>query len=122
MFRKDSEYTRKEIHRQIGGGIQSCFLRHNGGVVGICFVPSKNPRAPSSIYVGRGSSKERAAEILASSRIVVPVFSKQEPNAWKHVGNFRAIAYSQNTSEVGSARAESGRKDIVGILHLSRVK
>jgi hypothetical protein len=71
--------------------------------------------------VGRGSSKERAAEILASSGDVVPVFSKQGTNAWKYVGNFRASAYSQSAADVELARNASGRKDVVGVLHLSKV-
>lgn len=120
MFREGDEYTRRQIHAKIGGGVQSCFLRQNGGVAGICFVPAKNPRAPRSIYVGRGPSKERAAELLASSGDVVPVFSKQASNAWRYIGNFRAKTYSEGGTEVQAARTESGRPDVVGVLHLSR--
>jgi hypothetical protein len=79
-----------------------------------------NPRAPEVIYVGSGPRKELAAASLAAQADGVPVFKKQNANAWCFIGNYKGTKHSQAASEIQNACQESGRKYIVGILRLLR--
>jgi hypothetical protein len=79
-----------------------------------------NPRAPAVIYVGRGPRKEKAAASLAAQAEAIPVFEKQESNAWRFIGTFKGTKYSQTATEIRAACRESGRVDVVGILRLLR--
>lgn len=119
LFRDGEIYTRAQISSLIGGSIQSCFLTREGGhVIGICFVPGKNPRAPDLIYVGRGPRKESAAAALINQAEAIPLFAKQGTNEWQFIGIYKGTKYSQSAADVDTARRQSGRQDVVGVLRL----
>ena len=94
MFQIGSTYSRNDIHAQVGGGMRSCLLTSKGNVVGICFIPEKNPQAPRVIMVGPGRHSEKAAQLLVTQAAAVPVFAKKEPKAYEHLGSFRGEGYS----------------------------
>lgn len=115
-------YTRSEIYSHVGGGLQSCLVRAAGAVVAVCFVPKKNPRGPREIFVGRGPSKQAAAEILANQAAAVPVFEKAGSGRWKFVGWYKGEQTKAGRNELEEANALSGRTDIVAILPLKAVR
>jgi hypothetical protein len=118
MFKIGSPYSRSEIHGQIGGGLQSCFLVSSRTVVGVCLRPDLNPHAPKIVLVGFGPQKEKAAETLYGQGTAVPVFMKVSVNRWTFRGMFTAVKCSSLNSDVSFHSEGSGRTDVSKVLWL----
>jgi hypothetical protein len=88
-FQRGESYTRIEIHRTLGGGLQDYLPHRDGRVVAACLSPDLNPDAPSIVLPGRGPEIQRWAEIFAKQRQLVPTFLKRGSNEWEYVGNYR---------------------------------
>lgn len=94
MFDIGSSYSRKDIHAQVGGGLRASLLTSRGNVVGICFIPERNPQAPRVILVGPGKQSEKAAQMLVAQASAVPVFAKRKASAYEHLGVFKGESYA----------------------------
>ena len=117
MFIQEQAYTRKEIHDQLGGSIQSYLPSVKGHVVCACINRKYNPDAPRVILVGTGKGIERDGAMLASQKQAVPVFIKLGTNAWIFHGHFRVKRSSQQRSEI--AKHQGGRdSDVTRIIYL----
>src|SRR5664279_2072633 len=92
MFTVGTEYTRAEIHEQVGGGVQAYLPTKGGKVVAACVTRELNPRAPQVILCGKGARIEPTGAHLASQSEPVPVFIKHGVNRWEFQGWFRAVA------------------------------
>lgn len=108
MFTIGTEYSRDDIHEQLGGS-KELFLPHKSGiVVAACLRIEKNPRAPSVILCGKGPQREAAAAMLVRQASAIPVFIKRD-GGWRYVGNYRPIASYTSGLEFESRIAGSGR-------------
>jgi len=110
-------YTRRQIHRLVGGGSLRSFLPgRDGRILAACIVPELNLRAPFKLDIARGPRIVAASELAARTRPVLPVFLKRSPRAWQYVGRFRVGRFSRSRAAV---REASGRRaDAIGILYL----
>lgn len=120
-FNKGQDYSRSDIHAQVGGSIQSYLPDVNGKIVAGCFRLDTNPDAPKVILPGNGPQIKRVAKLLASGKYAIPVFIKQAVNQWRFVGNFRVNRICDDPVEIRKQSQRSGRSDISGILYLSEV-
>jgi hypothetical protein len=109
-------YDRKEIHEQLGGGHQGCFLTQKRRVTGLCLVREKNPEAPFKVLVGTGKIKESAASWLSSHKGAVPMFLKQASNAWEYLGEFDFKDHVTDKSKLAEHIGKSNRKDVTSVL------
>ena len=109
MFNVGTEYTRAEIHEQVGGGVQPYLPTKGGKVVAACVTKELNPRAPRVILCGKGARIEPTGSILAAQSDPVPVFVKRSVNRWKFRGWFRAVASHTSGPRFESLVSGSGR-------------
>jgi len=113
-------YSRREIHRLVGGGDLQSYLPHaKGRILCGCFDPELNRRAPCEIDVGNGPKVLKCAQLLAREHNEIPVFLKRRSNGWEFVGRFRATGYSEDPPDSKSDRLR--RADAVAVLYLEKV-
>jgi hypothetical protein len=122
MFKLQSLYTRKQIHKLIGGDLQS-YLPHRGGrVVCGCFKTDNNPNAPKEILVGDRVNVVKYARVFAGQVEPIPVFIKQTVNQWKYIGNYQAVKYTEEPKEVSAKAKAAGRMGVAGVLYHQSAK
>ena|SRR5688572_28078778 len=109
-FKLGRSYTRREINRVLGGNLQHYLPYLGGRILCGCFVPKLNPDAPLVVLPGRGPSIEGTAEIFAKQTEPVPVFLKQQTNAWKYVGRFTVQRRVMDKRVIRSQERRTGRK------------
>lgn len=116
------DYTRAQISKVLGGGVQD-YLPHVGGqVVAGCFKKKVNPDAPTTVLPGTGVEIERWAEVFAAQSHPIPVFVKYKPNVWTYFGQFRCVNLDRDPARIESQKRRTGREDITMILTLERDK
>ncbi|MBX3030210.1 MAG: hypothetical protein KF809_08605 [Chloroflexi bacterium] len=121
MFDLGSRYTRQEIHREVGGDLQSYLPSRGGEIVAACLEPRKNPDAPTVILPGIGPGRERDATRLVAQGGAVPVFLKRGSKAWEYVGDHRVVRSSQDPAEIAAQGRRSGRADITRVIVMTEV-
>jgi len=109
MFKLGNEYTRDEIHAQLGGSTWSYLPTNRGVVVAACLTIEKNPQAPRIILCGVGPRIAPYGTLLWQKRSAVPVFMKRAVNRWQYVGVYRPVASYISGPEFERAIAGSGR-------------
>lgn len=109
MFEIGREYTRDEIHAQVGGSKQSYLPIKNGAVVAACLKPQVNPRAPQVILCGRGERIAPAGHLLASQQHAIPVFLKRGTSRWEYLGLFKAASSHTSGAQFEALIEGSGR-------------
>ncbi|WP_052464662.1 hypothetical protein [Geoalkalibacter subterraneus] len=119
-LQKGNSYTRTDINRILGGGIQEYLPHMDGQVVCACLKESMNPGIPDVILVGEGVNVVRYAKVFASQKQFVPVFIKRESNEWIYVGNYRVRNVNEEQGHVKALAAKAGRSDLVMVLYLER--
>ena len=117
LFQIHLNYTRQQIHDQLGGDLQSYLPHVDGQVVCGCFDPALNARAPFEIDLGTGRDIERYADRLYTQRTSVPVFLKRGTFEWEYVGDFVATDLSNNEDDLFPAKAFR-RQDARSVLYL----
>ena len=114
-------YTREEIHRLLGGNLQS-YLPHVGGrVVCGCFRVDLNPDAPGKVLVGDSEDVVKYAKVLAQQGEPIPVFIKKGPKRWEYVGDYLAVEYREDPEEVAQRAGDARRDELAGVLVLEPV-
>jgi hypothetical protein len=88
MFTAGHEYTRAEIHAQLGGSRISCLPMQGGVVVAACLTTVLNPRAPEVVLCGQGARTGPTSALFAHQRTPVRVFLKRAANRWVYRGRF----------------------------------
>jgi len=109
MFIVGSEYSRDDIHAQLGGSKQAYLPTQRGRVVAACLTRELNPQAPRVIICGRGPRIEYSGAVLSEQTTPIPVFLKKSPGHWVYQGNFRAVATFTAGSEFERHIVDSGR-------------
>lgn len=102
MFVIGRDYTRTEIHAQLGGSKVSCLPTRNGAIVAACLTAEFSPDAPRVVLCGQGPRTGPVSAMLARHRGPVPVFMKQGASRWQFRGAFKVTG-----SLVAGARFES---------------
>lgn len=108
-FSVGSEYTRNEIHAQVGGSKQSYLPTSGGKVVAACITKRLNPLAPNIILCGQGLIIASSGFQLAKQRDPIPVFVKLAVNRWQLQGCFRVQRSHSSGPEFQAAILGSGR-------------
>lgn len=113
-------YTRSEIHEIIGGGSKQSYLPQlKGKILGGCFDPKKNSRAPFEIDAGSGAKVLEGAKLLATGGYPIPVFLKRKSDKWEYVGDFICDGYSDKQEDLYPIKPR--RPDAVAVFYLTRV-
>src|SRR5258708_3300577 len=109
-------YTRNELSDFLGGSPQTYLPYKGHRVLYAALTRHKDPEAPTVILAGNKQQIAKSAGLLAQQAEPIPVFIKQQPNAWEYVGTYRVRCSSQNPDVLDEYRRRSGRSD-----QLSRV-
>lgn len=102
-------YTRDQIHAAVGGSTQSAIPTLNGTVVALCIKADLNAKAPREFLCGVGPVRIKAANLLASTKGKVPVFTKTNVNQWNYEGLFSVAASHRSGPRFDAMVAGSGR-------------
>ncbi len=102
-------YTRDQIHAAVGGSTQSAIPTLNGTVVALCIRADLNAKAPREFLCGVGPVRIKAANLLASTKGKVPVFTKTNVNQWNYEGLFSVAASHRSGPRFDAMVAGSGR-------------
>jgi hypothetical protein len=122
VFERGKQYSRKDIQRELGGGVMD-YLPHSGGaVVAGCFSKDLNPEAPTVILPGTGPEIERWGRVFAEQPDPVPVFIKQRSNVWHCMGYFRCVTLADDQATISEHAKRAGRTDVTMVLFLERDK
>lgn len=89
MFTAGCDYTRDEIHRQVGGSKVSCLPTVDGMVVAACLLTRLSPQAPAVVLCGQGVRTGPTSRLFARQQGALPVFIKQAAHRWRYHGLFR---------------------------------
>lgn len=109
VFKLGKTYTREELGYALGGNRQSYLPRKGDRVLFAAVTREDNPEAPRVILAGQGPEISKSAKCLARQPDAVPVFIKQQANAWEYVGHYRVISSSENPKILEEYRQQSGR-------------
>ena len=88
MFTINRDYTRAEIHAQLGGSTVSCLPTNNGAIVAACLSKKFSPQAPDVVLCGKGARTTPVSELFTRQTSAVPVFIKSASNRWQYRGQF----------------------------------
>ena len=120
MFSISEFYTRKQIHGELGGSVQSYLPTVKGHVVCACLTKNLNPDAPNIILVGNGPRIQQNAKLLCSQKESTPIFIKIKTNKWQYVGKYKVDSFSKSPEEIAVHSQKSYRKTITQIIYLSK--
>jgi hypothetical protein len=111
--------TTKEIAERTAGG-DSYIRTKEGEVMGLAITKKKNPKAPSIITVSKGPFIIKNAELLADTKIAVPVYLKLGTNQWLFKGKYKVSNYSLDEADIKKHHGSRQIDEIHGILFLEK--
>ncbi len=117
MFKIGEAYTRKQIHEQLGGSVQSFLPTVDGEVVCACLSRDMNPKAPHVVLVGNKPIVMKSAEQFSRQTTSIPVFIKEASNEWVCVGEYTVKKITRREDGI-SGYDLCGRDDIQMVLEL----
>ena len=109
MFIVGSEYTRDEIHAEVGGSKVSCLPTLGGRIVAACLSQKFSPAAPHVVLCGQGPRTGPVSKLLTITPGKFPVFIKQAAGRWEFRGNFRVDGSFSSGARFESFVSGSGR-------------
>ena len=118
MFTINCEYTRAEIHVQLGGSTVSCLPTNHGVIVAACLSKKFSPQAPDVVLCGEGARTSPVSDMFTQQTSAVPVFIKSASNRWQYRGRFvvdDSFAYGARFESfiAGTGRAVAGVSHVV---------
>ena len=117
MFTLGREYTRREIHAQLGGSVVSCLPTRNGAIVAACLSRTFSPRAPDVVLCGRGARTSVVSALFARQQIAIPVFLKSASSRWQYRGQFSVARSFSSGARFESFIVGSGRS-VASVSHV----
>ena len=111
--------TAKEVAKRTAGG-ESYIRTKEGKVMGLAITKKKNPKAPSIITVSNGPLIMKNAELLANTKIAVPVYIKLGTNQWLYKGKYKVSNYSLDKADIEEYHGSRQIDEIHGILFLEK--
>jgi len=121
VFTLGCEYTRGEIHAQLGGSVVSCLPTRNGAIVAACLSKAFSPRAPEVVLCGRGARTSPVSEQFARQQTVIPVFLKSAARRWQYQGRFAVAQSFSSGAQFESYIVGSGRS-VASVSHVVVLK
>ena len=109
MFRVGSQYTRDEIHLEVGGSKVSCLPTQRGRIVAACLSRKFSPAAPHVVLCGQGQRTSAVSKLLTIQAGQLPVFIKLAASRWEFRGNFRVEESFSSGARFKSFISGSGR-------------
>ena len=109
MFRVGSQYTRDEIHSEVGGSKVSCLPTQRGRIVAACLSRKFSPAAPHVVLCGQGPRTSAVSKLLTIQAGQLPVFIKLSASRWEFRGNFRVEEFFSSGARFESFISGSGR-------------
>lgn len=110
----------QELASRLAGG--DCYIRtKNGEVKGLAVTVRRNPEAPEVIIVGNKPNVRARAERFTESGKAVPLYIKQDVNAWAYRGEYRAKAFARDLATINAYCQHRSAESIAGILFLEEV-
>ena len=109
MFKIGRNYTRGEIHAQLGGSTVSCLPTRDGIIVAACLSKKFSPQAPGVVLCGKGTRTSPVSALFAAQKTVIPVFVKSASGRWQYQGRFFVARSFDTGAEFESLIAGSGR-------------
>ena len=109
MFMVGSQYTRNEIHAEVGGSKVSCLPTQGGRIVAACLSRKFSPAAPHVVLCGQGQRTGAVSKLLTIKPDKLPVFIKQAASRWEFRGNFRVDEFFSSGARFESFISGSGR-------------
>ena len=104
-----SEYTRAEIHANLGGSVVSCLPTRDGRIVAACLSKKFSPQAPEVVLCGRGMRTSAISELFTRQKTAIPVFIKSASSRWQYRGQFIVVKSFDAGSKFESLIVGSGR-------------
>ena len=121
MFIVGSQYTRDEIHAEVGGSKVSCLPTHGGRIVAACLSRKFSPAAPHVVLCGQGPRTGAVSKLLTIQAGELPVFIKRAASRWEFQGNFRVENFYSSGARFESFVSGSGRS-IVSVSYVVLLK
>jgi len=121
VFTLGFEYTRNEIHAQLGGSIVSCLPTRHGAIVAACLSKTFSPQAPEVVLCGRGARTSLVSAQFARLEIAIPVFLKSASSRWQYRGQFSVAQSFGSGPQFESYIVGSGRS-IANVSHVVVLK
>ena len=109
MFTVGRQYTRNEIHAEVGGSKVSCLPTQGGSIVAACLSQKFSPAAPHVVLCGQGKRTGAVSKLLTVQPGKLPVFIKRAANRWEFRGNFRVDESFSSGARFESFISGSGR-------------
>ena len=109
MFVIGNQYTRDEIHAELGGSKVACLPTHGGRIVAACLSPKFSPAAPHVVLCGQGQRTGAVSRLLTVKPDKLPVFIKRAASQWEFRGNFRVDESFSSGARFESFISGSGR-------------
>ena len=109
MFVVGSQYTRDEIHSEVGGSKVSCLPTQRGRIVAACLSRKFSPAAPHVVLCGQGPRTGAVSKLLTIQAGELPVFIKYAANQWEFHGNFQVEKSFNSGARFESFISGSGR-------------
>jgi hypothetical protein len=120
-FTPGQDYTRRQIHRQLGGSFLSYLPTVDSIVVCACLRTDLNRKAPEVIIVGHGSRIERAGELLSQQTTPIAVFVKRAVNRWTYRGMWKVRRSSQLPQDIDAESGTTRRGTVSRVIFMQRV-
>ena len=119
-------YSRRQIHAELGGDIVSYLPMRGGKVVCGCFkkTPKFNPEAPEVVTIGRGKGGkvEEAAIMVSRQHESIPIFLFRYNGAWEYIGDYRCTAYLTDPILCQQKMIENPARGLIyGVLYFEKV-
>ena len=109
MFVVGNQYTRDEIHSEVGGSKVSCLPTQRGRIVAACLSRKFSPAAPHVVLCGQGPRTSAVSKLLTIQAGELPVFIKRAASRWEFHGNFRVDESLSSGARFESFISGSGR-------------
>ena len=109
MFMVGRQYTRDEIHAEVGGSKVSCLPTQGGRIVAACLSQKFSPAAPHVVLCGQGPRTGAVSKLLTIKLGKLPVFIKRATSRWEFRGNFRVDESFSSGARFESFVSGSGR-------------
>ena len=136
VFNLGEFYTRKEISKVVGGGVQIYMPHLNNKVRCVCIQAKLNPsfyeylhskyNLPENIeavLIGKGEGIEHAANLIKNQpKEPLPTFLKKEANQWEYIGEYMYFGHTGNNKSVIAEYAEHTERpdEIVDVVFLQK--
>ena len=109
MFTVGRQYTRNEIHAEVGGSKVSCLPTQGGSIVAACLSQKFSPAVPNVVLCGQGKRTGAVSKLLTVQPGKLPVFIKRAASRWEFRGNFRVDESFSSGARFESFISGSGR-------------